>query len=469
MCDICDNVKADCTCRPERSYRRSPNLTDVGNAERLVEHMAGDYLYVAPWATWITFDGQRWSIDTKATVVERAKEVARNLHVGALELADSSERKQTVKWAMQTEGVARVEAMVKLARSVPGIPIDPDELDQHRHLLVVNNGTLDLRTGKLGPHRREHLATKMAPVDYDPEAVAPVWEAFLEQVILNAAVRGFLQRFAGYCLTGDVTEHVIVFLLGIGANGKTTFLEALTRVMGDYACQAAPDLLMRRRDDPHPAGLADLQGARLALASETGEGRHLDEALVKRLTGGDRIKARQLYKDWFEFDPTHKFVVATNHRPEITGTDQGIWRRIRLIPFDVTIPADQQDRQLAAKLADESAGILAWAVQGCREWHERGLGEPAAVVAATADYRSDMDTLGEFLSDHCILAAGVNARAADLFERYTGWANETGETPMSQRKFGFKMRDLGLTKERRNGIWWAGIGLKAVEQGAKVP
>jgi len=434
-----------------------------------VEHLAGDYRWVAPWGQWIAWTGQRWSIDTRNTVVERAKEVARNLHLAALDLADSSERKTAVKWAMQSEGVARLEAMVKLARSVPGIPVDPDELDQHRNLLVVNNGTVDLRTGTLGLHRREDLATKLAPVDYDPDAAAPSWVTFLEQILPDPDVREFLQRFAGYCLTGDVTEHVIAFLLGIGANGKTTFLEALTKVMGDYACQAAPDLLLRRRDDPHPAGLADLKGARLALASETGEGRHLDEALVKRLSGGDRIKARQLYKDWFEFDPTHKFVVATNHRPEITGTDQGIWRRIRLIPFDVTIPAEQQDRQLGAKLADESAGILEWAVQGCVAWRQHGLGEPAAVIAATADYRSDMDVLGEFVSEYCVLAPSVSARACDLFERYTGWASDAGETPMTPRKFGFRMRDLGLTKERRNGIWWTGIGLKTVEQGSNVP
>lgn len=440
--------------------------TDVGNARRLVQAHGHELRHVGAWSTWLVWDGRRWLRDTKGEVVERAKQVAEDLWAHALTVSGSDERKAAMKWALQSESAPRVDAMIRLARSEPGVAIAADELDANPWQLNLLNGTVDLRTGRLEPHDPRHNITKLAGANYRPSAAAPRWLAFLEQILPDPDVREFIRRWAGYCLTGDVSEHKILFAYGAGANGKSTLLNALARVLGDYARQAPPDLIMRRRDDPHPTGLADLQGARLVLASETAQGRNLDEALVKRLTGGDRMKARHMHQDFFEFDPTHKIVVATNHRPGILGTDHGIWRRIRLVPFSVVIPDEQQDRDLEAKLATEIDGIVSWAIDGCLSWQQAGLTEPAAVTAATADYRAEMDLLGEFISDCCVLAPGINAKAGDLYDAYKKWAEEMGEDrPLSQRRFGGQLGDRGLEKYRSNGHWWSGIGLRAREDG----
>lgn len=440
--------------------------TDVGNARRLVADHGHELRYIASWATWLVWDRTRWRRDTKGEIVERAKQVAADLwHDAAGMEPGSEERKQATRWALQSEAANRIDAMIRLARSEPGIAADADELDADPWALNVANGTIDLATGMLRPHDPRDLITKRAPLDYQPDAAAPRWASFLEQILPDPDVRTFVQQWAGYCLTGDVSEHKIVFGVGAGANGKSTLLNVLARTLGEYARQAPPDLLMRRREDPHPTGLADLQGARLVLATETAQGRHLDEALVKRLTGGDRIRARYMHRDFFEFEPTHKLVVATNHRPAIEGTDHGIWRRLRLVPFEVVIPDHAQDRHLDDKLAAEAPGILRWALEGCARWRADGLVEPAAVLAATADYRADMDVLGEFISDCCLLVDGVSARAADLYMQYQRWAEGMGERPLTQRRFGVSLRERGLTKRTSNGVWWDGIALKAARPG----
>jgi putative DNA primase/helicase len=444
--------------------------TDTGNAHRFAAANRHRVRWVGAWGVWLIWDDRRWRQDTKGQVVEFAKQVAVRLLGDAQRLESSDERKRAAKWALQTEGAARIKAMLELARSEPGLPVDPHELDANPWLLNVANGTLDLRHGKLRAHTPSDLITKLAPVAYDADADAPLWHRFLRKVVPDSEVRRFLQHWCGYCLTGDVSEHKIVFAHGVGANGKSTFSETLEAMLGDYATQAAPDLLMRRHDDPHPTGLADLHGARLVLATETAEGRRLDEALVKRLTGGDPIKARRMHKDFFTFTPTHKFVVGTNHRPTIEGTDHGIWRRVRLVPFTVTIADDDQDKQLKHKLAGELAGILNWALDGCQAWREDGLTEPGAVTAATADYRSEMDELGQYLSDLCVLAEGVTARAADLYKAYTHWAQEMGERrPLNQRRFGLALRERGLTKRTSNGVWWDGISLRALDHSHRDP
>lgn len=442
------------------------SVTDLGNAQRLIAEHGHRFRWVNAWGTWLTWDGRRWGSDRRGEIVEAAKAVARQLLEEAVGVADADARRKAVAAALAVQSANRVEAMIRMARTEPGVPVEPDELDQDPWVLNVANGTLELRTGRLVSHDPRRLITKLADVTYDPNADAPRWQAFLEQILPDVELREFAARWFGHCLTGDVSEHKVVFGVGAGANGKSTMLNALAAMMGDYAAQAAPDLLMRRRDDPHPTGLADLHGRRLILATETAQGRQLDEALVKRLTGGDRIRARHMHKDFFEFEPTHKLVVATNHRPDVTGTDHGIWRRIRLVPFSVVIADEHQDHHLDDKLRAEAAGILRWAVDGCRRWHTTGLTEPTAVVSATADYRAEMDVLGEFISDCCFLADGISARSTDLYDAYTTWAEAMGERPLSQRRFGTNLRERGLEKRRSNGIWWAGVGIRAPERSA---
>lgn len=324
-----------------------------------------------------------------------------------------------------------------------------DELDRDPWLLNVKNGTLDLRTGELREHRREDLITKLAPVEYDPDADSPTWEAFLETVVPNEDTRRFLQRAVGYSLTGVVGEKVLPCLLGRGDTGKTTFIEAVMDLLGDdYAAPAAPDLLLSKRGSSHPTELADLLGKHFVPTVEVEEGRRLAESLVKQLTGGDRIKARYMREDFFEFRPTHKVWLAANHAPIIRGGDDAIWNRVKKVSFDVVIPKERQDRRLREKLRAEASGILAWAVRGCLEWQRDGLGEPGEVAAATAEYREDMDTFAEFLAEKCVLEAEEWISAARLRRAYADWCRDTGERPLSWEVVTGRLRERGCSPSR---------------------
>lgn len=435
-------------------------FTETGNARRLLTEHGHRFRWVAGWDTWVVYDGTRWCPDEKGLIVEAAKERAAALVDQAAQLP-SDERKTMRAWAHKSESAANIRATLFLARSTPGTAIKVDELDTDPWMLNALNGTIDLRTGQLHAHDPERMLTKLAPVVYDPAAAAPRWSMFLEQILPDPDVRAFMARFAGYCLTGDITEHKVVIAHGVGRNGKGTLLNSLSRVMGDYAGTSAPDLLLRRRDEPHPTGLAALQGKRLVLASETGDGRRIDEPLLKRLTGGDRITARRMHKDFYEFDPTHKFVVATNHRPTVAGTDDGIWRRLLLVPFSVSIAEDERDLHLEDKLvASEAPGILRWAIEGCLAWQAGGLAEPAVVLAATSSYRDEMDLLSDFLTDCCHVAGGLKVRASNLLTAYNCWAEASGEDQLTAKRLGRALAERGFEKSRSNGIWWSGVGVR---------
>jgi putative DNA primase/helicase len=442
---------------PESGDQR---FTDVGNARRLVLAHGHRFRYVNAWAQWLVWDGRRFRRDAKGEVVEAAKAVAGSLWA-RVPGADDVDRKALARWAAQSESAQRIEAMIKLARTEPGIAVEPDELDAHPWLLNVANGTVDLRTGELRPHRRQDLLTKLAPVDHDPGATCPTWTAFLARIMPDDDVRAFLQEVVGYALTGVTTEQILVFCFGQGANGKSTLTETLQAMVGDYGRQAEPGLLLARQD-VHPTGVADLQGARLVVATEVEEGRRLGEATVKQLTGGDRIKARYMRADFFEFTPTHKLFLHGNHRPIVRGTDHAIWRRLRLIPFTVTIPREEQDKHLVSRLTHELPGILMWALQGCLRWQQHGLSQPAAVLAATSDYRSEMDVLGAFLEECCVVADRAYVSSANLYRAYQSWLDDNGERSVSQRSLGVALTERGFDR-RKHGPdrrWhWFGIGL----------
>jgi putative DNA primase/helicase len=263
--------------------------------------------------------------------------------------------KHCEKW----EGTRELEDCAKSMRSERGVPIRPAQLDTDPFLLNVLNGTIDLRTGRLRDHRREDLITKIAPVEFHPDTQCPLWQSCLDRWMDgNMDLIGYLQRVFGYWMTGDVSEHALWIFHGCGANGKTTALLTLLDLLGDYAIQAVSDLLLQKKSESHPTERADLFGCRLAASIETDEGRRLSEALAKQLSGGDKIRARKLYKDFFQFDATHKIVLGVNHKPRVTGTDHGIWRRIKLVPWSVVIPEEEKDRHMAEKLKGEMPGIL---------------------------------------------------------------------------------------------------------------
>jgi putative DNA primase/helicase len=435
-------------------------LTDTGNAERLIARHGADLRYCWPWGKWLVWDGARWRPDDTGEVYRRAKETVRSIYAEAADAGDSAMRKALADHAKSSESRHRIEAMVDLARSAEGVPVLPQDLDNSPWLLNVPNGTVDLRTGELRKHRRDDLLTKLAGAEYHPDAEAPTFDAFLRRVLPSEPVRAFVQRVVGYAITGDVSEQVLPFLWGGGANGKSTFINTVLSACGDYGMQAAPDLLLAKRT-AHPTELADLFGARFVASVEVEDGRRFAESLVKQLTGGDRIKARYMRQDFFEFDPTHKVFLVANHKPEVRGTDHAIWRRIKLVPFDVTIPKAEQDPRLPELLRAELPGILAWMVAGCLDWRREGLGEPEEVSKATAEYRAEQDVLAAFITDRCVVRPGAMAQASDLYSAYKQWCADAGEEPVKQRAFGMSLTERRFKRTPRNGrTWYEGIGLR---------
>jgi putative DNA primase/helicase len=457
-----DPAPADSTDSGQLPIRRP--LTEMGNAERFVDQFRARARFCHPWGTWLPNDGKRWQRDQTGTVRRWAKQTHRAIYAEAAGVENDDQRQAIAKWAHLSEKSASVAATLKLAESEEGIPILPEQMDADPLLFNVENGTVNLRTGQLQPHNPLDYITKLAPVMFDPEASAPTFLAFLERILPDLDVRSFVQRAVGHSLTGDTSEQCLFFLHGVGANGKTTLLTALQAMMGDYARQAAPELLVSRGGDRHPTELADLFGARLVTSVEVDEGKRLAETLVKQMTGGDRMKARFMRADFFEWTPTHKLFLAANHHPEIRGTDYAIWRRIYLVPFTVTIPPAERDNKLPAKLAAELSGILNWAIGGCLDWQRNGLGVPPAVKDATEAYRAEQDVLADFLAEHCVIDPQAYAVAGVLYKVYIAWCEGSGMKPISSTAFGRRLTERGFRADKpriggKQTRIWRGLGL----------
>lgn len=437
------------------------NRTELGNARRLVTLHGDSLRYCHPWSKWLIWDGDRWRLDEAGSVFQFARDVVRELHLEVEAVTDDAARKAARTWALGCEAEKRLNAMVSLCRHEVGIPILPGQLDSNPWLLNCPNGTLNLKTGALGPHVRDDLLMKRTGVAFQSDASCPLWVAFLHRIMAgDETLIGFLRRAAGYALTGSVSEHALFFLYGRGRNGKSTFLNTLLYVLGDYGITINADLLTSKNQDEHPTGVADLHGRRFVSTIEVEDGRRMAESLVKTLTGGDRIRARRMRQDFYEFDPTHKLFLAANHKPTVRGTDEGIWRRIKLIPFKVQIPDSDVDKELGERLKSEGPGVLAWAVSGCLQWQEAGLQEPQAVTEATSEYRAEMDTLAAFLDERCTVDEATKVRAGDLYKSYVEWCRETGSYQLSMNKFGRLMTERGFEQVKVNSVVWRnGIGL----------
>ena len=432
--------------------------TDMGNAERFVAWAGGRFRFVHLWDCWLFFDGSRWRRDIDGEAMRWAKETVRQTLAQAEAIDEDEERERLISFSLASESMSSLKAMLTLARDL--LPIGTDDLDRDPFLVNCANGTIDLRTGELRAHDRRDYLTRISPVSFQPDAACPLWESFLHRVMGgNAELTEFLRRAVGYCLTGQTWEQVLFLLYGIGANGKSTFLETVRALLGDYATQADFTTFIRRESEGARNDVARLVGTRFVSAVETESGKSLDEALVKQLTGGDTITARFLFKEFFEFKPAFKIWFAANHKPNIKGGDHGIWRRIRLVPFTITIPPDERDPQLPAKLAGELPGILAWAVRGCLEWKSSGLGVPDEVKAATDSYKDEMDALGGFLDECCLIRDEAVVSAKELYQRYSTWCEENGERAKSKKGLAMGLRERGFknfkgTKGRRS---WRGL------------
>lgn len=436
--------------------------TDYGNAERMIARHGHNIRYCYRWSKWLHWDGRRWQIDENGAVHRFAKDTARKMCQEAATIDDKDARKAHVGWSFTSESRARIESMLALATSEEGIPITPDDMDGDPWLFNCLNGTLDLKTGNLRGHRRGDCITQLCPIEYDPSARCPLWDQTLDLFFAkDAELIDYFDRLCGYALVGVIRDHIMPIAYGKGCNGKSTILGTLLEAFGpDYAMKCPPDMLMAKKNDAHPTERTDLFRKRLVVAIESETGRRLNETMVKELTGGDRIRARRMREDNWEFKPTHTLIMATNHKPVIRGTDRGIWRRLKLIPFTVSVEGDQDDKEMPEKLRKELPGILARCVRGCLKWQQKGLDEPESVRKATEGYRREQDVLASFMEEHTLQGPQYRVRCNELYARYKQETEGGNEFVMSLREFGEAMKERGIDTRRSDGKWYIGIALR---------
>lgn len=449
------------------SLREAKGRTDRANSRRFRRQHGDKVRFCHAWNKWLAWDGSRWEIDDGGAVMRLAMATADSVWHDA---KDHIAQKDVIDFAVATSGAGKLSAMLKLATA--DVPVAVDDLDANPWLLNCPNGTVDLRTGELRPHRREDNLTKLCPTNYKPDAGSYHFDRFLEGLFPDQPTIDFLKRFFGYCLTGDVQEQILAVFHGVGSNGKSTLLKAIEDTLGtDFSAAAPPSLLVEKKTESHPTELAGLFGKRLVVAQETNAGARLAEATVKILTGGDIISARRMREDFWTFPPSHKVVLVTNHRPRIVGNDHAIWRRLVLVPFarkfwnpdkGETGPDElKQDKALPVKLKAEAEGILAWMVRGCLDWQRNGLQIPDSVRAATAEYRSEQDTLGRFAEQCCIISGMVRVRFSQLYETLSNWCEENGDNLPSKRFVSSWLKEHNFKDTTNNGLWFLGIGLRA--------
>ncbi len=420
-----------------------------------------DWRYVAAWGCWLVWDGHRWRTEDTLAATDLTRGVCRHAAVHA----------DNPKIAAKLATSGTVGGVERLARADRRHAATTAEWDADPWLLNTPGGVVDLKTGRQRPHDRADRMTKITTAT--PNGVCPIWRQFLAEVTGgDADLQAYLQRMAGYTLTGSTQEHALFFLYGTGANGKSVFVNTLATILGDYAANAPMDTFMETRTDRHPTDMAGLRGARFVAAIETEQGRRWAESKVKNLTGGDKISARFMRQDFFEFFPQFKLVVAGNHKPAIRNIDEAMKRRLHLIPFTITVPPERRDKLLQQKLLGERDGILAWAVQGCLNWQRLGrLDPPQQVLEATEEYFEAEDALGRWLDERCVREANAKSLSAELFNDWKQWADAAGEFIGSQKRFSDLLITRGVEKWRNpSGLrGFRGIGLKSPPKPAYTP
>jgi putative DNA primase/helicase len=450
------------------------HLTDVGNGQRLVRNFGDNLRYVPEMGRWLIYENGLWRQDTDGEITRFGKRTTDQIVQEARKIADDEQRQRLMKHAIASESCHRLEAMIKMAATEKKVVLHQKDIDRDPDLFGLSGGVLNLKTGKVQPGRREEYITKRADIAAIPEDVVslcPSWLNFLERIMEgDRDLIQYLQRAMGYSLTGHTSEQCLFFLYGTGANGKSTFLNVLQALLGDYALVIDPETLMSKASGGGATPeLARLTGARVLITNEVEEGKRLAENRVKQMTGGDTMVARHLYQMPFEFKPKFKIWMAGNHKPVIRGTDHAIWRRIHLVPFAVSIPKEEQDKSLAKKLRAEMSGILQWAVEGCKEWRNQGLKAPKQVKAAVDGYREEMDILGHWIEECCVLNERIKAESNHLYQSYKSWCQLNGHYFQSQTRFGRALGERGLQKEKQGTISWTGIGLKPASEIRRYP
>lgn len=442
--------------------------TDAGNAEFFASINSHDLRYDHSRKRWLVWGGHWWREDTDGLIYRRAISMIRMRTEIAFSMADENkEKKSELAWATRCESRPRLEAMIKLAESTYPLFDSGEGWDSDPMLLGVANGVIDLRTGTLRDGKPADKITLHTEIPFIPTAECPRFIQFLGEIFgTHPNLIECIQRVLGYCLTGDVSEQCLFLCFGSGANGKSTFLEILKIIFGPYAYNLPFSAFELSARASIPNDVAAIVGNRLVTAVETSESAKWNEARIKGLTGGDEITARHLYHEFFKFNPTSKFFLAVNHLPEVTDDSDGLWRRLRLIPFvnQFSESNGTADKDLLAKLKAEAPGILAWAVQGCLKWQESGLGIPPVIKEATAAYREESDPLADFIEERCNIGPGKSVPASDLWDEYLNWLSNNQERAGLDRKgFSRRLQAKGFKKERRGKgrNWtWLGIELK---------
>lgn len=421
-------------------------MDDTGNAYRFRDAYYKDIKFDHINQIWMIWTGQRWYEDQTGEIKRKADELLENLWKEASPGENREANEPLMKHIRRTRSSKAKKAMIEETQHLPGIPILPNEMDRYKDALNVQNGIVDLKTGKLRPHDRRLKMSMIADVEYVEGAQCPNWLKFLDEITLwDEELKLYIQRMVGYFLTGSTAEQCLFFLYGTGSNGKSTFVNMISSLFGDYTKNAQSDTIMRvdrGNSSSARSDIARLKSVRLVTTSEPSGGCVLDEALVKTMTGEDVITARRLYREEFQFRPEFKIVMATNVKPIIKHSDHGIWRRVRMLPFEAQISDDQKDIHLAEKLQAEKAGIFQWALQGAVDWYKNGMPHCKQVEEANKEYRMEMDKMKQFVDECIVSATGCTIPSGKIYAVYRAWCSERGERyPMSQSKFSLELQD----------------------------
>lgn len=434
-------------------------FTDQGNAELFCTQNAGIAKFNHTERKWMVWDGMRWKTSQGAEVTTLAVKAIKSLFAEAQECTDRNKAQTLSAWASKSLADYKIKGMLNLAQAIA--PITPEQLDTHNMLLNVKNGTIDLTTGKLLDHNPDLYLSKIAPVKYDPTAKCPLWLKFLD-IIMNGRQEmvNYLQKVAGYTLTGRMDEQCMFILYGDGSNGKTTFIKTLLTILGDYGINTPTETLMVQGREGIRNDIMRLKGIRFVAASEGKRHQALDESMIKQLTGGDKVSARALFKEYEDFEPEGKVFFATNYKPEVKGADHGIWRRLRPIPFLARISEQDKDAELPRKLLAESSGILRWAIEGCLRWQHEGLKSPQVVNDALRQYRSEQDVLSEFIESNCVNSPGSKVNKTQFHKHYQEYCTTRGSDYIPRNKLRKELIQRGF-KERDNndGSYWVDVTL----------
>lgn len=435
------------------------NLTDWGNARRLVDKY-GDIIRYCPAVGWYIWDGTVWNEDKKEEIFQYAKSIIQGMYSLILSERDAIKQTKLLKFIQSSENQHPLTSMIASARNEPGIPIEREVFDNHKNLVNVMNGVLNLRTGRLVQHDKELLLSKKIPCNYTTTALCPQWDNFLDQIIPDKDIQSFLQRYFGYSLTGHTSEQVFVIGQGNGSNGKGTMIDTILDVISDYGKTCESETIIKKKYGRTASNdLADLQGARLVITSETEQNQVLDEGRIKKITGQDKIKCRFLYQEFFEYTPEFKLFLMTNHEPIIESQDYSIWRRILKVPFAVKISREQADLHLRDKLISEREGIFKWLVDGALNWYDSGLQIPDSVLKSTTEYKEELDIIGDFLEMCTDKNESMKITATNLYKVYTFWCKAFEYSPDPQNTFSRGLTERGYAGIKTNGVR-ARVGIK---------